>query len=98
RSKRDWSSDVCSSDLRFHPDADRTDPGAAGRFAEITAAYDILVDADRRRSYDLGVRRSAGLEPLASPPARPGTPPCAGPPPGHRSEERRVGNEGGRAG
>ena len=42
---------------RFHPDADRTDPGAAGRFAEITAAYDILVDVDRRRSYDL--RRAA---------------------------------------
>ena len=42
---------------RFHPDADRTDPLAAARFAEITEAYDLLVDVDRRRSYDL--RRAA---------------------------------------
>ena len=45
---------------RIHPDADRTDPLAAARFAQITEAYDLLVDGDRRRSYDLGRAAVAG--------------------------------------
>ena len=49
---------------RFHPDADRTDPLAAARFAELTEAYDLLVDVDRRRSYDL--RRAAVAGPRAA--------------------------------
>ncbi len=49
---------------RFHPDADRNDPRASARFAQITEAYDLLVDVDRRRSYDL--RRAAVAGPRAA--------------------------------
>jgi DnaJ domain len=45
---------------RFHPDADGRDPRAAARFAQATEAYDLLVDEDRRRSYDLRRAASAG--------------------------------------
>jgi molecular chaperone DnaJ len=34
---------------QFHPDAN---PGAEDRFKEISAAYDVLGDADRRKEYD----------------------------------------------
>jgi len=87
---------------RFHPDADRTDPGAAGRFAQITAAYAILVDVDRRRSYDLRRAAVAGPRaarvapgptgntavrgPAARPPVRRNTPPIA---PEPRHEDTR---------
>lgn len=36
---------------RYHPDVNRH-PAAAGRFAQITDAYQLLVDPDRRRSFD----------------------------------------------
>ena len=49
---------------RFHPDADGRDPRAAARFAQATEAYDLLVDEDRRRSYDL--RRAASAGPRAA--------------------------------
>jgi len=49
---------------RFHPDADGRDPRAAARFAQATDAYDLLVDEDRRRSYDL--RRAAAAGPRAA--------------------------------
>src|SRR5947208_16120581 len=49
---------------RFHPDADRNDARASARFAQITEAYDILVDVERRRSYDL--RRAALAAPRAA--------------------------------
>jgi curved DNA-binding protein CbpA len=45
---------------RFHPDADGHDPRAAARFARATEAYDLLVDDDRRRTYDLRRVASAG--------------------------------------
>ncbi len=35
-----------------HPDAHPDDPGAEERFKAITAAYDVLGDADKRREYD----------------------------------------------
>ena len=57
---------------RFHPDADRTDPLAAARFAELTEAYDLLVDVDRRRSYDL--RRAAVAGPGRTDPPGAGFP------------------------
>ncbi len=44
---------------QFHPDAN---PGAEDRFKEISAAYDVLGDADRRKEYD-EVRR---LGPMAA--------------------------------
>jgi curved DNA-binding protein CbpA len=49
---------------RFHPDADGHDARAAARFAQATEAYDLLVDGDRRRSYDL--RRAASTGPRAA--------------------------------
>ncbi|HET6793287.1 MAG TPA: molecular chaperone DnaJ [Acidimicrobiales bacterium] len=42
---------------QFHPDAN---PGAEDRFKEISAAYDVLGDADRRKEYD-EVRRMGPL-------------------------------------
>ena len=49
---------------RFHPDADGHDARAAASFARATEAYDLLVDDDRRRTYDL--RRAASAGPRAS--------------------------------
>lgn len=39
---------------KLHPDANRDNPKAAERFKEVTAAYDFLDDAERRRQYDAG--------------------------------------------
>jgi DnaJ-class molecular chaperone len=39
---------------KLHPDANKNDPKAAGRFAEINAAYEILGDADKRKAFDRG--------------------------------------------
>ena len=36
-----------------HPDANRHDPEAEERFKEITRAYDVLSDPDKRQRYDL---------------------------------------------
>jgi curved DNA-binding protein CbpA len=37
---------------RLHPDINPTSAGAASQFQDISAAYDLLIDADRRRSFD----------------------------------------------
>src|ERR1700755_1274830 len=39
---------------KLHPDANKHDPKAASRFAEINAAYEIVGDADKRKAYDRG--------------------------------------------
>jgi DnaJ-class molecular chaperone len=39
---------------KLHPDANKHDPKAAGRFAELNAAYEILGDADKRKAFDRG--------------------------------------------
>jgi molecular chaperone DnaJ len=46
---------------QYHPDVNDS-PDAAERFREITEAYDILTDPDRRRRYDRlhGVARRSG--------------------------------------
>jgi curved DNA-binding protein CbpA len=49
---------------RFHPDADGHDPRGAARFAQATEAYDLLIDDERRRTYDL--RRAATSGPRAA--------------------------------
>lgn len=36
----------------WHPDANPNDPRAEERFKEVSAAYDVLGDEDRRREYD----------------------------------------------
>jgi DnaJ-class molecular chaperone len=39
---------------QLHPDRNRDNPNAAKRFGEITAAYDLLSDKDKRARYDRG--------------------------------------------
>ena len=39
---------------KLHPDANKHDPKAAGRFAELNAAYEIVGDADKRKAFDRG--------------------------------------------
>jgi DnaJ-class molecular chaperone len=39
---------------KHHPDANKHDPKAAARFAEINAAYEILGDKDKRKAFDNG--------------------------------------------
>src|SRR3546814_7902452 len=55
----DWSSDVCSSDLRklakeLHPDRNKDNPKASERFSQVTNAYDLLTDKDKRARFDRG--------------------------------------------
>lgn len=38
----------------LHPDRNKDNPKASERFSEVTAAYDILNDADKRARYDRG--------------------------------------------
>ena len=37
---------------KLHPDANKHDPKAAGRFSELNAAYEIVGDADKRKAFD----------------------------------------------
>jgi DnaJ-class molecular chaperone len=39
---------------KMHPDANKGDPKAASRFAELNSAYEILGDEEKRRGYDRG--------------------------------------------
>jgi DnaJ-class molecular chaperone len=39
---------------QLHPDRNKDKPDAASRFAQVTAAYDLLSDADKRARYDRG--------------------------------------------
>jgi DnaJ-class molecular chaperone len=39
---------------QLHPDRNRDKPDAAKRFAEVTSAYDLLSDKDKRARYDRG--------------------------------------------
>lgn len=39
---------------KMHPDLNPNDPKAADKFKEITSAYEILSDNDKRRRYDAG--------------------------------------------
>src|SRR5947208_7684056 len=39
---------------KLHPDANKHDPKAASRFAEINAAHEILSDVDKRKAFDRG--------------------------------------------
>jgi DnaJ-class molecular chaperone len=53
---------------RHHPDVNPGKPEAAERFKEISAAYDILSDKEKRARYDRGEIDAAGNE---MPPQRP---------------------------
>ena len=52
------SSDIKSafrrSAKKLHPDANKNDPRAASRFAELNAAYEILGDEEKRKAFDRG--------------------------------------------
>jgi DnaJ-class molecular chaperone len=39
---------------RLHPDANKNDPKAAVKFAELNAAYEIVGDEDKRKAFDRG--------------------------------------------
>src|SRR6266436_8868668 len=39
---------------KLHPDANKHDPKAASRFAEVNAAYEIVGDKDKRKAFDSG--------------------------------------------
>jgi DnaJ-class molecular chaperone len=39
---------------KLHPDANKHDPKAAARFAELNAAYEILGEEDKRKAFDRG--------------------------------------------
>src|SRR5690349_16795853 len=39
---------------KLHPDANKQDPKAATKFAELNAAYEILGDAEKRKAFDRG--------------------------------------------
>ena len=39
---------------KLHPDANKHDPKAATRFAELNSAYEILGEADKRKAFDRG--------------------------------------------
>jgi DnaJ-class molecular chaperone len=39
---------------KLHPDANKNDPKAAGRFSELNAAYEILGDEKKRKAFDNG--------------------------------------------
>ena len=39
---------------KLHPDANKHDPKAASRFAELNAAYEIIGDSDKRKAFDRG--------------------------------------------
>jgi curved DNA-binding protein CbpA len=39
---------------QLHPDRNKDNPDAAKRFAEVTHAYDLLSDKDKRAQYDRG--------------------------------------------
>src|SRR5690242_18792177 len=37
---------------KYHPDKNQNDPKAADRFKEISEAYQVLGDAEKRKQYD----------------------------------------------
>ena len=43
---------------KLHPDANKHDPKAATRFAELNAAHEIVGDADKRKAFDRGEIRA----------------------------------------
>lgn len=64
---------------KYHPDANPNDPAAAERFKEVSEAYSVLSDEEKRKQYDQ-MRRFGGIPGVGGFGRRPGGP--GGPPPG----------------
>jgi molecular chaperone DnaJ len=82
-----------------HPDANPNDPKAADRFKEISEAYNVIGDPEKRKQYD-DMRRLGAFSGFPGGRSRhPGGPPGGGPPPGgagsFRFEDFDVGGIGG---
>lgn len=56
---------------QYHPDTNAGDAKAADRFKEISEAYNVLGDAEKRKQYD-EMRRLGAFDPFASRGPRPG--------------------------
>ena len=48
---------------KLHPDANKNDPKAATRFAELNAANELLGDEDKRKAFDRGEIDAEGKPP-----------------------------------
>lgn len=86
---------------KSHPDANPNDPTAADKFKDISEAYNVLGDADKRKQYD-EMRRLGAFGGFGSPGARRGAArsgaPGTGVPPGgasFRFEDLDLGGIGG---
>jgi len=44
--------------METHPDRNQNDPEASSKFQEVSTAYDVLSDKQKRRMYDMGILRS----------------------------------------
>ncbi|MBA3854064.1 MAG: molecular chaperone DnaJ [Gemmatimonas sp.] len=81
---------------QYHPDTNKGDAKAAERFKEISEAYNVLGDAEKRKQYD-EMRRLGAFDPRASRGPRPGgaRPGAGGAQSGPRMEEFDIGGLGG---
>lgn len=87
---------------KHHPDSNQNDPKAADRFKEISEAYQVLGDVEKRKHYD-EMRRLGAYDDLGGPargrgpkPGATGTPGAAGGAPGSfKFEDFDVGGLGG---
>jgi Ca-activated chloride channel family protein len=48
---------------RLHPDINPNNPGAAVQFQDISSAYELLMDVERKRAYDLQSRTKSSQNP-----------------------------------
>ena len=46
--------------LKHHPDRNKDDPSAEGKFKEINEAYQVLSDPQRRQAYDMFGHAASG--------------------------------------
>lgn len=83
---------------QYHPDTNKGDPKAAERFKEISEAYNVLGDAEKRKQYD-EMRRLGAFDPFASRGPRGGSSRTGGARPGAggtpRMEDFDIGGLGG---